>query len=218
MSALHETHPARSLPSGGLAAVAILVVVWLVAVVLLARAGVFHAAPDEPPIAILLAIVGPPLLFLLAVRLFPQVRGFVLGIDPVWLTAIQGLRVLGGSFLLLYAVGALPGLFAHPAGWGDMLVGFLAPFAAARLARDPGFLASKTLWRFHLLGLADFVAAVGTGVLARGGFPALTGEITSNGLGLLPLVLIPGFAVPLWICLHAAAMLQIRAARRRSAR
>lgn len=131
----------------------------------------------------------------------------------MWLAAVQGLRVVGAGFLFLWAFGHLPPLFALPAGWGDVLVGVLAPFVAVRLARDPGFLTSTSCWRFHALGTVDFVGAIGTGILARGTFPALSGPATTGVLGELPLVMIPGFAVPLWICLHLAAFAQIAHAR-----
>lgn len=186
---------------------------WLSLVLALASAGVFQAPPQSPPVAILLAIGLPPAVFVLFVRSLPALRRQVLSIDPVWLAAVQGLRAVGAGFLFLYAFGVLPALFAHPAGWGDLIVALLAPFVAVRLARDPSFLASAWHWRFHALGVLDFAGALGSGLLARGTFPALVEGATTSPLGDLPLVLIPAFAVPLWICLHVSAFVHIRAAR-----
>ena len=84
----------------------------------------------------------------------------MLSIDPVFLTAVQGLRIFGGAFLFLYAFGHLPALFAMPAGWGDVLVAVLAPFVVALLAANRDFLKSNRLLAFHLLGLLDFVGAI----------------------------------------------------------
>lgn len=190
-----------------------LLALWLGAVIVGADSSLFHGAPEEPPLAILGALAGPPVVFLALLRLVPPLRARILAIDPVWLTAVQGLRILGVGFLFLHAFGHLPGLFAHPAGWGDLLVAVLAPFMAARLATDPAFLGSRALWRFHALGMLDFVGALGFGLLARGGLPALVDGVTTAPLGALPLALVPAFAVPLWICLHIAAFAQIRAAR-----
>src|SRR5207245_6648798 len=44
-----------------------------------------------------------------------------------WLVGVQLYRVVGFSFLVLYAVGRLPGEFAIPAGAGDVVVGLAAP-------------------------------------------------------------------------------------------
>jgi hypothetical protein len=214
----NELH-SRGPSTGFLVAVAILVPIWFAASATIASSGAFLAGPAEPPLALLAAIAVPPILFLLLFNLVEPFRREILSIDPVWLTAVQGLRMIGAGFLFLYTFGHLPGLFAHPAGWGDMLVAALASFIAARLARDPGFLRSRALWRFHALGMLDFAGAVGTGVLAGGTFPSLVeGGISTSPLVELPLALIPGFAVPLWICLHLAAFAQIRAARRREGR
>lgn len=189
------------------------VLAWLAVIAALGAGGTFRTPAAAPPVATLTALLAPPLAFLLLLRL-PAVRREVLAVDPVWLTAMQGLRILGAGFLFLYAYGHLPALFAHAAGWGDVLVAALAPLAAARLAADRGFLASPWYAGFHALGLLDFVGAVGSGLVARGTLPLLETAESTAALGELPLLLIPCFAVPLWICLHIAAFLQIRAARR----
>ncbi|MGE0724454.1 MAG: hypothetical protein AB7O45_08770 [Alphaproteobacteria bacterium] len=206
--------PSPAAPARLGAAIGALVLAWLGAIAILADRLAFASAPGAPPIAVLAAIAVPPMLFAAALAWHPGVRRQVLAIDPVWLAAVQGLRALGGGFLFVHAFGHLPGLFAWPAGLGDLLVAALAPFVAVRLARDPGWLASRELARFHALGLLDFAVAVGTGVAASGRIPLVVDGVTTGPLGVLPLVLIPAFAVPLWICLHLAAFAQIRAARR----
>ncbi|HVL73990.1 MAG TPA: hypothetical protein VM434_19120, partial [Beijerinckiaceae bacterium] len=199
-------------PTGGFAlGAALCVAAWLGLVILLGRSGAFHVPTGRLPIPVLTAMLLPPAVFLLLLRL-PEFRSQVLAIDPVWLAAVQGLRILGAGFLFVYAFGHLSGIFAHPAGWGDVLVALLAPIAATRLARDPNFLRSAWLWRFHALGLLDFVGAIGSGLLARA--LAAPGAEPTAALAQFPLLLIPCFAVPLWICLHLAAFAQIREARR----
>lgn len=192
------------------------VLLWLLAILALSSQGVFRTGQSEPPFATLTAILLPPAVFLVFLRL-PAVRREVLAIDPVWLTAMQGLRVLGAGFLFVYAFGHLPALFAHTAGWGDVLVAILAPFMAAKLAQRSSFIKSNTYLGFHILGVMDFVAAVGSGLVARGTLPLFGLSESTAALGQLPLVLIPCFAVPLWICLHIAAFVQIGEARRTNA-
>ena len=210
---MRPASPSRAFVAGTAAVAAL----WLAVITALAASGAFRAAPGDPPVATLLAVAGPPLVFLALLRLLPGLRRQILAVDPVWLTAVQGLRALGASFLFLHAFGHLPALFAHPAGWGDVLVGVLAPFAAARLARDAGVITSAWLWRFHALGMLDFVVAVSAGVLSRGTVAALVDGVTSSVLGELPLALVPGFGVPLFNCLHIAMFTQIAAARRSGA-
>ncbi|WP_160168246.1 hypothetical protein [Novipirellula maiorica] len=138
------------------------------------------------------------------------VRNYVHRLSPVFLTSVQGLRILGGSFLFLWWFGHLPALFAWPAGWGDVLVAVLAPTVAAAIAYDSRFIHSRAFVGFHVLGLLDFAGAVGTGLIARGTFGFVASEPATSILGELPLSLIPGFAVPLWICFHLAALEQRR--------
>ena len=110
----------------------------------------------------------------------PRFRDWVLGLDLRMLTLFQAWRVIGFGFLPLCACGVLPGLFAWPAGLGDVAVGLAAPFVAARLARDPAYAASRGYLWFHIAGLLDFVAAAGTAMLASGAFPAIhAGQPTS---------------------------------------
>ena len=191
---------------------ALVLSVWLSVIVALGLKGAFRATPGTPPVAMLLAVLTPPVLLLVLLRV-PAVRSQILAIDPVWLAAVHGLRVLGVGFLFVHAFGHLPGLFAHPAGWGDLAVGLLAPFAATRLARNPDFIRSSWLWRFHALGMLDFVGAIGSGLFAARLSWMDTTAIPTAALGQLPLLLIPAFAVPLWICLHLTAFAQIREAR-----
>jgi hypothetical protein len=193
--------------------IAATVLVWFVLVGLLGAAGVFQAPPDTPPVAILIAVVLPPLLLLTLMRTAPSFRRQVLAIDPIWLASVQGLRILGLSFLFLYAFGVVPGLFAHPAGWGDMAVGLIAPFMAVRIAREPSFLTSPWYWRFHALGMLDFISALGSAMLAQ----RLADSANTLPLVDWPLVFVPAFGVPLFICLHLTAFAQIRAARQAAA-
>src|SRR5208282_5293225 len=74
------------------------------------------------PLAIFLpVIIGTPIL-LLSKRV-----GQVLDAMPAsWLIALQVYRVLGSSFLIGWARGVVPGVFALPAGIGDVMTGLLA--------------------------------------------------------------------------------------------
>lgn len=214
------THTVEPLTMGraprrqSLAWTAALVGGWFVVVLVAAGFGVFAAPPSEPPLALLAALAVPVGAFGAAMVLSPAARAFALGLDPALLTGLQAWRIVGGMFLVLYAFGLLPGLFAWPAGLGDVAVAAAAPFVAWTLWRTPAILSTTGFRSFHYLGIADLVLAIATGVAARSAIPDLVGPVTSTPMGQLPLVVIPAFAVPAFVILHIIALVQSSAARR----
>jgi len=170
----------------------------------------------QGPLApIALTAVVPVVLFLAAYALSEQFRGFVLAQDFRLLTMIQLWRVVGFGFLLLYAHDLLPGLFALPAGIGDVAIGLTAIWIMARIDRDPTFVTTTGFVRFHLLGLLDFATAIVTAGLTAGAFAGLTPNgLTSAPMDVWPLNLFPGFIVPAFIILHLTVLLKVGHLRR----
>ena len=163
------------------------------------------------PLAIFLpVIVGVPIL------MRSKRIGEVLDAMPAsWLIGLQVYRVLGGIFLVGWARGAIPSLFALPAGIGDVTTGLLAlPVAYSLVSRNGGAVRGAIAW--NIFGLLDFTIAVGIGlVTAPGPFQLIAPSIPNTGIGLYPNVLIPAFAVPSSILLHALSLRQLRRAARR---
>ena len=137
-------------------------------------------------------------------------RAFVLGLDLRFATAIQAWRFAGLGFIALYTYGVLPGLFAWPAGLGDIAIGLTAPWVMQGLERRAKFAASKGFVVWNLLGILDLFGAVGTGTLSSLLAVGAAGEITTAPMAELPLVLIPAFLVPIFMMLHVAALIQAR--------
>ena len=165
------------------------------------------------PIAVTAFI--PVALFLSAYALAPRFRAFVLAQDIRTLTMMQHWRVLGFTFLPLYVFGDLPALFAIPAGLGDVAIGIAAIFIIARMDRDPEFVMSAGLVRFHLLGLLDFAVAVTAAGLAAGAYPALIPNgVTAGAMEVWPLNIFPNFAVPAFIIIHLTVLLNVAHQRR----
>lgn len=189
------------------------VAVWAALIATLAYRGAFVAPAARPQLAIVVAILLPPLLFVALMRLSGSFRTRVLAVDPVLVCAVQGWRVVGSGFLVAHGFGYLPAVFAYQAGWGDVLVGLLAPLAAARLARDPAFLVSPAYRSFHMLGVLDLVLAPVTGTIIRRLYQGTEMAIQVAPLAEMPLVFIVTFMVPFFLCLHIAAFAQIRAVR-----
>jgi hypothetical protein len=176
----------------------------------LGAAGVLSRPPEMPPLPILVGFVLPLIVFAGAYLGWGAFRESLLTADLRLLTAIQGWRAGGLAFLALYAHGVLPGLFAWPAGLGDIAIGVTAPWIVLALIRDRGFVTSRRFVVWNLLGILDLVVAVSLGALSSGFVPALRGEVTTAAMSQLPLVLIPAFLVPMFIMFHVTALLQSR--------
>ena len=109
-------------------------------------------------------------------------------------------------FLILYQQGALPGVFALPAGWGDIAIGVTAPVVAWHW--KPPF-PRKTFVAWNVLGSLDLVLAVSLGVLASATpVGLLAGDVSTRLMGQFPLSLIPTFFVPLLLIFHLIAMIR----------
>ena len=187
-----------------------LVIAWAALSLTLNVFGVFATQPDQPPLALLISVTGPPLLFAIAYYFSAKVRTLALSLDLRLLTAMQAWRVIGAMFLVLMSFGLLPGTFAWPAGIGDLIVAGYAPFVVLAISRRrPGW--SKHVVLLNVLGLLDFVGAIGGGVLS-GSSPIgiLRGAATTDIMQELPLSMIPTFAVPFWIVLHIISLIKLR--------
>ena len=195
-------------------AVAAALLLWLALIAALAARGSFVTPPGEPPLALVTGLAAPLMLFFIGYRASAAFRGRVLSLDIRLISTIQAWRFLGFAFIALYAHGKLPGMFAWPAGLGDMLVAGTAPWIAMTLVRRPSFAASQSFRSWNWLGIADLVIAVSCGTLASGLVPGLVGEVTTAPMASLPLAFVPVYLVPLMLMLHAAALLQSRRAAR----
>ncbi len=133
---------------------------------------------------------------------------------PLWLlTGVHTVRLLGISFIILYAAHRLPAPFAPVAGWGDIFVGATALPVAWLAYRRPAN-ARPILWIWNLVGLVDLIAAVGLGVFSSPGPQRLIfTEPSSAIMTTLPWLLIPGFLVPLLFAVHIGIF--VRLAQRR---
>ncbi|HTR41909.1 MAG TPA: hypothetical protein VMH87_09870 [Pseudomonadales bacterium] len=186
---------------------------WLGSVIVLGSQGAFVARTDSPPLPIFFGVAIPLAVFFAAYFTWGAFRAFILGADIRLVAAIQAWRWAGLGFLSLYASGILPGLFALPAGLGDMAVGVTAPWIVLKLIRQPSFAATRRFRTWNILGIFDFIVAISMGTLCSGFFPAITrfnGNITTSPMTHLPLILIPAYMVPLFIMLHCTALFQTR--------
>ncbi len=143
--------------------VAIVLAIWFAPVFLLGVKGAFVRPPEASPLPILIGATFPLLVFVAAYLVWGAFRALILAADLRLLTATQAWRAGGLGFLALYSQGVLPGLFAWPAGLGDIAIGITAPWVMLALIRRPNFIASPLFAVWNLLGILDLVVAVSTG-------------------------------------------------------
>jgi len=187
---------------------AAILVGWLAIAVALGAVGVYQVDASAIP-TIQYGILLPILIGALLIWRSPLVARIIDAVPQQWIVSVQLYRALGVIFLILYATGKLPGLFAWPAGVGDIAIGLLAPvvgFAYARFPRD----AAALVKAWNVLGILDLIVAVTTGFLTA---PSLLQPFavqpTGDLMTVLPMVLIPVYLVPLSIVLHLASLAKL---------
>jgi len=181
-----------------------LLAAWLVFTLSASALHLFVNAPNTPPIAFGLAVLTPVIVFLVWFAFSPGFRQFLLSLSPRALTLVQSVRIAGIVFLVLATYKILPAYFALSAGWGDIIIGATAPFAALWLA-NPAHRKGFIFWQ--LLGIADLVNALALGTLSGIIDPH---GISTAAMTVLPMSYIPTFAVPVFLILHIICIAQAR--------
>ena len=177
---------------------------WLAVVWSAAINGFFKPGGAIPVLP--LAALGP-VIIAAPILLRSRRIGQVLDAMPAsWIVALQMSRVLGGTFLVGWVYGAVPGIFALPAGVGDFLTGlFAVPVAISLASNSQESRRAAIAW--NVFGLADFAIALTIGIaialrMIETGFASATG-------GFYPVAMIPAFGVPSSIMLHALSLRQL---------
>lgn len=182
-----------------------LVAAWFVFALSASAFNLFRNDSERVGLAVPLAAALPLAVFFLWFALSRNFRQFTQSFNPRTLTLIQSGRILGFIFVLLQAHSLLPAIFAWPAGYGDMAVGFTATFVAWKLA-EPRYRSRFILWQ--AIGMLDLIVAVSLGTTARLLSPHSTSMLLMT---ILPLSLLPTFLVPLCFIFHVICIAQARA-------
>ena len=198
--ATRPTHGVRNLTLAVLA-------VWFLFALGGSLLGLFDSGP-RPPLLLGLAAAVPVAAFVVCYLTSAELREFVLSLDLRGLALAQTFRVVGIVFVILYSLGALPGAFALPAGWGDFAIGITAPVVAWYWKRP---FPKRAFIVWNVLGSLDLVSAMTLGVLASASpVGILGGDVTTRLMGEFPLSLIPTFFVPLLLIFHLIALIRVR--------
>ena len=185
---------------------AVILIGWFLLALALGLTGAYQAAPDRIP-TIQYGIFIPFLIGAWLIWRLPVVGRVIDTVPQPWIVGVQLYRALGVIFLILYAADKMPGLFAWPAGVGDVIVGLLAPVVALAYARDPQRNVGRvTTW--NVLGILDLIVAITTGFITSPS-PLFSYEPPNELIAIFPLVLIPVYLVPLSLLLHFASLAKL---------
>ncbi len=178
---------------------------WFAVVMGLSINGYFETPDGVLPIKMPIFFMIPPIFFVLALTMSRSVANWADKIDVTTATSLQSWRVMGFTFLILWALGELPLVFALLSGFGDVATGVYAAFATVKVGER------KASWqvsarRVIYIGSVDFAVAVGTGLLSAAGYLKLyEGEVSAHLMTAFPMVMFPVFVVPAFIILHILA-------------
>jgi len=140
----------------------------------------------------------------------PLLQNIASSIPVHWLVGVQVFRFMGIGFLTFYTLGLIPGEFAIPTGWGDVLVGTLAVPVALLLWMKQAFAKKLAIW-WNYLGIADLAMALTLGNIT---FPKPVQMLPTTPDNLLiamyPLVMVPLFAVPLSLIIHLFTLRKLK--------
>jgi len=182
---------------------------WLGVALALGVSGVYQTGSDQIP-TIQYGILVPILIGAMLIMRSSSVARLIEAVPQHWLIGVQLYRALGIIFLILYGAGKMPGLFAWPAGVGDVLIGALAVVVAIAYARGPEK-NGDLVWSWNILGLSDLIVAVATGMLtASSPIQQFAFDLPNELVGSFPLILIPTYLVPLSVLLHLASLTKLR--------
>ena len=126
-----------------------------------------------------------------------------------WLIGLQIWRAIGAVFLIEMVRGNLPGIFAYPAGIGDVVVAIVALAVLVRF-RDLEEIPARAIHLVGVLGVLDFISAFFFGFTSSDTPLQLFSHANPNQTILFPTGLIPLFLVPYAIFFHVLAWLNLK--------
>jgi hypothetical protein len=186
-----------------------LLLAWFFATLLLSWFEFYRGAPSRTP-TIQYGLLVPIIVGVVLAWRWGMLRRIIEAVPQEWIVGVQFYRALGLIFLVLRGAGRLPGMFAWPAGAGDIIVGLLAPVVAITYARNSHG-AAVLVRAWNLFGIADLIVAVSTGLLTSPSpLQMFAFDAPNDLISAFPLVMVPVFLVPLSILLHLASLKKLR--------
>jgi len=188
---------------------AMVIAVWFLVVVALGATGALDPQSGAGPLGLGAAVLVPFGVLCFAFLRPGTAREAMWNVPLGALIAVNILRVLGASFVLLYTAHELPAPFAPVAGWGDIVVGLTAG-PVAWIAVRYGSAAKAWILAWNVVGFVDLITAIGLGATSSPGPIRLFAEPPGSSImTTLPWIMIPCFLVPIWEALHIAIFLRL---------
>ncbi len=207
-AALSRTALATSERTSTWLAIAVPLTLWHGAAWIIVADGLLLPGAISIPLLPLMIVVPTTVVITLLSR--SDRIGLLLDAMPAsWLIGLQAYRVIGGLFFANWLAGTAPGVFALPAGTGDVITGLMALPTAILLASErPGSARAALFW--NLFGMADLLVAVTLGALTTPGpLQQLALDHPNLTTGTYPTAIIPAFTVPTSLVLHALSLRQL---------
>jgi hypothetical protein len=176
--------------------------IWTGGIVTIGALGGFAPGAIGPVPTPVLGFSALMLAGVLAWLLWPAYRHALLSVPLHALIGINGFRIGGVFFLLLFANGRLPAAFAQSAGWGDILTGFAAIPLAVRAARGAGSRRIVAAW--NAFGALDLLVAIALAFLSAPGTPyrVFMDAPGTTVMTTLPWIAVATLLVPLYLLTH----------------
>jgi hypothetical protein len=127
------------------------------------------------------------------------------GLSQRWLVGLQIFRIIGAVFILEWARGQLPAIFALPAGIGDIIVGVVAIGVVLHSLRQ-GYVSPSGAAIVAILGIMDFISAFFFGFFSSAGPWQIFSISMPNQVSLYPTGLIPFYLVPYACISHVLSL------------
>ena len=126
-----------------------------------------------------------------------------------WLIGLQLFRVIGAVFLIEMLMGNVPGIFAYPAGFGDIFVSTVA-LVVLLIYKNSKDIGKAAVMIVIVVGVIDFLSAFFFGFTSsETPFQLFYPEIKNNVIN-FPTGMIPLFLVPYAIFFHTLSYLNLK--------
>jgi hypothetical protein len=197
---------ALSRTTAGRIRVAAGIAVWFAVVVVLGDSGALNAPGGIGAAGLGIAALLPTVILARALVVTGRTGEPMIPLPA--LIAVNILRVLGISFVVLYAAHRLPAPFAPSAGWGDFITG-VAAVPVAWLASRSG--ARPLVLAWNAFGFLDLVTALSLGAMSAPGPTRLFFDPPGTAImASLPWIITPCFLVPSFLAIHVAIFERLR--------
>jgi hypothetical protein len=134
------------------------------------------------------------------------------GLNQRWLIGLQLFRAIGLLFVLEWARGNLPPVFAHPAGWGDLAVAVTALIVLLRYRGRE--IPAGAVRAVAIVGIADAISAFFFGFFSSDTPVQLFSHDFPNRVIEYPTGLIPLFLICFAVCMHVLSLAELRRSQR----